>query len=147
MTQVGLNRGHRALIRDVRTYTDKCNGSLRPVPIARDNCPKDGNENTRAEWIGFNPYLECDTTIHVTNEVSKGLQKLVSDYKQSKYSRPIVLGEFGCIKVVNTVSGIEQQRNFYDVRCYKWMNEAPDMTEYVVRGIAFRVQCRKGKLD
>ncbi|ETV67637.1 hypothetical protein H257_16228 [Aphanomyces astaci] len=58
----------KALIRDVRTYADKCNGSLRPVPIARDNvdidtslhpraswlgyydCPKDGNEKTRAEW-------------------------------------------------------------------------------------------------
>ncbi|RHY65544.1 hypothetical protein DYB38_005719 [Aphanomyces astaci] len=58
----------KALIRDVRTYADKCNGSLRPVPIGLDNadidtpthpraswlgyydCLKDGNENTRAEW-------------------------------------------------------------------------------------------------
>ncbi|RHY55184.1 hypothetical protein DYB38_003501 [Aphanomyces astaci] len=151
----------KALIRDVRTYADKCNGSLRPVPIGLDNadidttlhpraswlgyydCLKDGNENTRAEWIGFNPYVECDTTIHVTYEDSKGLQKLVSDYKQSKYSRPIVLGEFGCIKVVNTVSGIEQQRNFYDA---KWMNEAPDMTEYVVGGIAFEYSVEKANL-
>ncbi|ETV67642.1 hypothetical protein H257_16233 [Aphanomyces astaci] len=60
MTQVGLNRGHRvptlgeptrkgiALIRDVRTYTDKCNGSLRPVPIARDNVDIDTSLHPRA---------------------------------------------------------------------------------------------------
>ncbi len=58
----------KALIRDVRTYADKCNGLLRPVPVGLDNadidtpahpraswlgyydCLKDSNENTRAEW-------------------------------------------------------------------------------------------------
>ncbi len=65
--------------------------------------------------IGFNPYVECDPTTHLTYAQSAGLQKLMGDYKKANYPRPIVFGEFGCIKITNTIAGIEQQRNFYDV--------------------------------
>jgi hypothetical protein len=58
----------KALIRDIRAYSQKCTGYLRNVPIGLDNadvdtpahprkswlgyydCVKDNNENTRAEW-------------------------------------------------------------------------------------------------
>ncbi|ETW08299.1 hypothetical protein H310_00917 [Aphanomyces invadans] len=151
----------KALIRDVRTYADKCTGFLRNVPIGLDNadidtpthpraswlgyydCVKDSNENTRAEWIGFNPYVECDPTTHLTYAQSVGLQKLMADYKKANYPRPIVFGEFGCIEINNTIGGIEQQRTFYDA---KWMNEEPEMTDLIVGGIAFEYSVEKDNL-
>ncbi|OQR98217.1 1,3-beta-glucanosyltransferase [Achlya hypogyna] len=151
----------KALIRDVRAYGDKCAGSLRQVPIGLDNadidtpthpraswlgyydCLKNNDENTRAEWIGFNPYVECDPKTHLSFADSKGLQKLVGDYKKSGYSRPIVFGEYGCIDITNTIDDIEQQRTFLDA---KWMNEEPEMTEYVAGGNAFEYSVEKANL-
>jgi hypothetical protein len=66
--------------------------------------------------IGFNPYVECDAT-HKTYASSAGLIKLMNDYKNTNYARPIVFGEFGCVDgITNTIGTYEQQRNFYDVR-------------------------------
>ncbi|EQC41910.1 hypothetical protein SDRG_00765 [Saprolegnia diclina VS20] len=151
----------KALIRDVRAYGDTCAGSVRQVPIGLDNadidtpshpraswlgyydCLKNNDENTRAEWIGFNPYVECDPTTHMSYADSKGLQKLVGDYKKAGYSRPIVFGEFGCIDITNTIDNIEQQRTFLDA---KWMNEEAEMTEYVSGGNAFEYSVEKANL-
>ncbi|KDO32466.1 hypothetical protein SPRG_02943 [Saprolegnia parasitica CBS 223.65] len=151
----------KALIRDVRAYAQKCAGSVRQVPIGLDNadvdtpshpraswlgyydCLKSNDENTRAEWIGFNPYVECDPTTHLKYADSKGLQKLVGDYKKAGYSRPIVFGEFGCIDITNTINNIEQQRTFLEA---KWMNEEAEMTEYVSGGNAFEYSVEKANL-
>ncbi|KAG3246845.1 hypothetical protein PI124_g8455 [Phytophthora idaei] len=59
----------KAFLRDMRSYAASCTGSVRQVPIGLDiadippreqwisyyDCPVDDDENTRAEWMGFNP--------------------------------------------------------------------------------------------
>lgn len=118
----------KAFLRDVRNYAASCLGALRAVPIGLDiadtlpraqwieyfDCPVDENEFTRAEWIGFNPYVECDPT-HTSYSESTGLQSLMKDYADTEYARIIMLGEFGCNLGDNTIDGFEAQREFYDV--------------------------------
>nr|AIG55539.1 secreted protein [Thraustotheca clavata] len=119
----------KALIRDVRAYGQNCAGSLRQIPIVL--------------MFGFNQYVECDPQKDLSYDLSAGLQKLMSDYAKSNYSRPIVFGEFGCIKIKNTIDNIEQQRTFLDA---KWMNTEPAMTEYVAGGNAFEYSVEKANL-
>ncbi|KAG3026264.1 hypothetical protein PC119_g7878 [Phytophthora cactorum] len=59
----------KAFLRDMRSYAASCTGSVRQVPIGLDiadippreqwisyyDCSVDDDENTRAEWMGFNP--------------------------------------------------------------------------------------------
>lgn len=120
----------KALLRDVRRYAMSCVGSLRAVPIGLDiadipprkqwieyyDCSVDNEEFTRAEWIGFNPYVECDPVTTTTYQQSKGLVNLMKEYADTKYARPLLFGEFGCNLGKNTIDGWENQRSFYDVR-------------------------------
>lgn len=138
----------KALLRDVRNYAASCSGSLRQVPIGIDladilprpqwleymDCAIGNNEYTRAQWIGFNPYVECDQTTHLTYAQSAGLQNLMSVYDNVKYPRPLMFGEFGCNLGKNTIDGYENQRAFYDA---KWMNDEANMTAQIVGGNVF----------
>jgi hypothetical protein len=138
----------KALIRDVKNYADICAGYMRRIPIGLDladiepraqwlqyyDCSIDDNEFTRADWIGFNPYVECDPLTNTEFSQSKGLQNLMKEYTATGYSRPIMFGEFGCNLGENTIDGYENQRQFYDA---KWMNEEKEMTDVVVGGNVF----------
>lgn len=138
----------KALMRDTRNYAASCATSLRQVPIGIDNadilpretflsyydCSIDDNEFTRAEWLGFNPYVECDPVKHTTYKDSTGLQALMKEYEAAKYPRPLMFGEFGCNLGENTVDGYENQRTFYDA---KWMNTESDMMAQMVGGNVF----------
>lgn len=138
----------KAMIRDARKYASSCASSLRQVPIGVDiadippreqwlqyyDCAAGTDENTRAEWIGSNPYVECDPKTHLTFDQSTGLQTIMKDYAATGYSRPIMFGEFGCNKGVNTIDGYENQRSFYEA---KWMNEEQTMTDEIVGGNVF----------
>ncbi|GAB9469655.1 1,3-beta-glucanosyltransferase [Globisporangium polare] len=138
----------KAFLRDTRAYAASCTGNVRQVPIGLDiadipprdqwlkyyDCAVDNDENSRAEWIGFNPYVECDPIDHKTYSQSTGLQTLMKVYDDAAYPRPIMFGEFGCNEGVNTVEGYENQRSFYDA---KWMNEEKGMTDEIVGGNVF----------
>ncbi|TYZ59392.1 hypothetical protein PybrP1_001610 [[Pythium] brassicae (nom. inval.)] len=138
----------KAFLRDTRNYATKCASSLRAVPIGLDiadtlpraqwiqyyDCQVGSDEHTRAEWMGFNPYVECDPLTHTTYAQSTGLQTLMKEYAAAKCSRPLLFGEFGCNAGANTVDGYENQRSFYDA---KWMNEEPAMTAEIVGGNVF----------
>ncbi|EGZ05259.1 hypothetical protein PHYSODRAFT_342434 [Phytophthora sojae] len=126
----------KAFLRDTRSYAASCSGSVRQVPIGLDiadippreqwisyyDCAIDDDENTRAEWMGFNPYVEVD------------LKKLMSEYAEVGYAHPLMFGEFGCNKGKNTVEGYKNQRSFLDA---KWMNEEKEMTDEIVGGNVF----------
>jgi hypothetical protein len=138
----------KAFLRDTRSYAASCSGNVRQVPIGLDiadipprdqwlkyyDCAIDGDENTRADWIGFNPYVECDPIDHTTYAQSTGLQTLMKVYDDAAYPRPLMFGEFGCNEGVNSIDGFENQRSFYDA---KWMNEEAGMTEEIVGGNVF----------
>ncbi|TMW59282.1 hypothetical protein Poli38472_004351 [Pythium oligandrum] len=138
----------KALLRDTRNYAASCSGSVREVPIGLDladilpreqwmeyfDCAADDNEFSRAEWIGFNPYVECDPLKHTEYSQSTGLQTLMKAYEEVGFSRPLMFGEFGCNLGENTVDGYENQRTFYDAR---WMNEEKEMTDQIVGGNVF----------
>ncbi|KAF1326249.1 1,3-beta-glucanosyltransferase, partial [Globisporangium splendens] len=138
----------KAFLRDTRAYAASCASTLRQVPIGLDiadipprdqwlkyyDCAIDDDENTRADWIGFNPYVECDPIDHTTYSQSTGLQTLMEEYNGVQYPRPLMFGEYGCNEGENTVDGYEKQRSFYDA---KWMNEESGMTEEMVGGNVF----------
>jgi hypothetical protein len=138
----------KALLRDTKAYATSCAGSLRQVPIGLDqadltpraqwisyyDCLVDDDANTSADWLGFNPYVECDPIKHTSYAQATGLQELMSDYRDANYSRPLLFGEFGCNKGVNTVDGFANQRAFMDA---KWMNTEKEMTAEVVGGNVF----------
>jgi hypothetical protein len=138
----------KALLRDTRSYAASCAGSLRQVPIGLDladilprdqwltymDCAVDKNEYTRAEWLGFNPYVECDPVKNTQYSQSAGLKNLMSVYSKIEYPRPLMFGEFGCNLGKNTIGEYENQRSFYDA---KWMNEEPEMEAEIVGGNVF----------
>ncbi|DBA01552.1 TPA: hypothetical protein N0F65_011523 [Lagenidium giganteum] len=138
----------KAFLRDVRNYASSCGSSMRQVPIGLDvadipprsqwlayyDCVVDKNEFTRAEWLGFNPYVECNPVDHTSYSQSAGLRAIMKDYADAAYSRPIMFGEFGCNAGANTVNGFENQRAFRDAQ---WMNEEPEMTNEIVGGCVF----------
>uniref|UniRef100_K3WW63 1,3-beta-glucanosyltransferase n=1 Tax=Globisporangium ultimum (strain ATCC 200006 / CBS 805.95 / DAOM BR144) TaxID=431595 RepID=K3WW63_GLOUD len=138
----------KAFLRDVRRYASSCVGSLRAVPIGLDiadippraqwlqyyDCCVENDEHSRAEWIGFNPYVECDPKAHTKYAQSEGLRGLMKEYQQAEYPRPLMFGEFGCNLGDNTIDGFQAQRAFYDA---KWMNEEKEMTDQIVGGNVF----------
>ncbi|KAH7461280.1 1,3-beta-glucanosyltransferase [Phytophthora ramorum] len=138
----------KALLRDTRNYAASCASGLRQVPIGLDNadiqpretflsyydCSVDDNEFTRAEWLGYNQYVECDPATHTQYAQSPGLKMLMKEYSSAQYPRPLMFGEFGCNLGKNTVDGYENQRTFYDA---KWMNQEKEMTAEIVGGNVF----------
>ena len=116
-------------MRDVKAYMSSCGSALRQVPVGLDladitpradwveyfDCTIGNDANTRADWIGFNPYVECDPLGHTKYAQSTGLQALMKEYKAIGYSRILMFGEFGCNLGKNTIDDFPNQRAFNDV--------------------------------